>query len=80
MLIADHAWGSVGTSNLDSRSFRLNFEVDAASDSEAYVRLIAARFDAALNDARRVDPTTFAKRSIGHRIAERCSHLFAPLL
>ncbi|MBL8896349.1 MAG: cardiolipin synthase [Planctomycetes bacterium] len=80
MLVADQAWASVGTSNLDSRSFRLNFEVDATSDTPSFVARVAARFDAALRDAREVDARSFAARPLRHRLGERIAHLFAPLL
>lgn len=80
LLVSDLEWTCVGTSNLDARSFRLNFEVDAASDSPGFVARIAERFDTALHDAREVDPAEFAQRPLRHRLGERFAHLFAPLL
>ena len=79
-LIVDGKICSVGTANIDVRSFRLNFEVNAfIYDKEITGELVQAFHD----DIRRSTQMTkklYDKRSIGIRIKESISRLLSPVL
>lgn len=54
LLTIDGHWSYVGSSNLDPRSLRLNFEVDLEILDNDFAEMIEARVDAAISCAREV--------------------------
>ncbi|MGE0310466.1 MAG: cardiolipin synthase [Lautropia sp.] len=78
-IVVDDELAIVGTANLDNRSFRLNFEVIAAIYDTGIARELAARFQADLASARRLEPDAdgsgFAQRLLGST-----ARLLAPIL
>ncbi|WP_047980582.1 cardiolipin synthase [Ornithinibacillus contaminans] len=79
-IIVDGKIASVGTANIDVRSFRLNFEVNAF----LYDRVLAYRLVEAFNNDIKVSTQMtkklYAKRSLGIRIKESISRLISPIL
>lgn len=79
-IVADGEVASVGTMNIDSRSFRLNFEVNAI----VYDRAIAEQLqDIFLNDTRLCSELTverYAQRSLVIKLKEGISRLLSPIL
>ncbi|WP_339219195.1 cardiolipin synthase [Paenibacillus sp. FSL H8-0332] len=79
-IVADGEVASVGTMNIDSRSFRLNFEVNAI----VYDRAIAEQLqDIFLNDVRLCSELTakrYAQRSLMIKLKEGISRLLSPIL
>ncbi|WP_405115390.1 cardiolipin synthase [Paenibacillus sp. FSL K6-1217] len=79
-IVADGEVASVGTMNIDSRSFRLNFEVNAI----VYDRAIAEQLqDIFLNDVRlcsELTPERYAQRSLVIKLKEGISRLLSPIL
>lgn len=79
-IVADGEVASVGTMNIDSRSFRLNFEVNAI----VYDRAIAEQLqDIFLNDVRLCSELTakrYAQRSLVIKLKEGISRLLSPIL
>ncbi|RPH45458.1 MAG: cardiolipin synthase B [Burkholderiales bacterium] len=75
VLIVDDWWVSVGSTNFDNRSFRLNDE----SNLNVYDPSFAARqiglFDTDLGRARRVTFEAWRRRSRGQRLYEAASHV-----
>ncbi len=47
-MTVDDAWSYTGSSNLDPRSLRLNFELDTEIYDRATARAISARIDATI--------------------------------
>jgi len=43
-MLADHAWGRVGSSNLNVSSLLTNYELDVVADDAAFCRALAAQF------------------------------------
>ncbi|MBV6517316.1 MAG: Major cardiolipin synthase ClsA [Planctomycetes bacterium] len=80
MVLADHAWATIGSANLDNRSLRLNFEVTASFDSPGDIRLFYERFESELKRARQVTLRGFRKRSLTARAFEELARLASPLL
>jgi cardiolipin synthase len=70
----------VGSANMDMRSFRLNFEVNALfHDPEAAARL-EAEFDAYLAKSSRVDLAAWRARPRSLHVIEGAARLVSPLL
>lgn len=80
VIIVDHELASIGTSNMDMRSFHLNFEVNAfLYRTDSTIQLVAD-FINDLDYAHEIDFETFKKRSIFKRVVESTSRLLSPLL
>ncbi|MHB1846726.1 MAG: cardiolipin synthase [Deltaproteobacteria bacterium] len=79
-MVIDRAFGSVGTANMDVRSFRLNFEVNGLLYGGPAVARLQAIFETDLAAAARLDPDRFRRRSIWQKAAEGGARLLSPLL
>jgi cardiolipin synthase len=73
--VVDGVWSTVGSSNLDPRSFLHNDELNAAILSEALGREMEAVFQRDLDASRRIDPKAWKARPAGDRLKERCCNL-----
>ncbi|HZK34402.1 MAG TPA: cardiolipin synthase [Bacillota bacterium] len=80
ILAVDGRVASIGTSNFDMRSFKMNFEINAAIYDKATVSKLEGQF---LNDIKDCDEMTldsYAKRPVTMKVKESISRLLAPLL
>lgn len=80
MLVSDDAVASVGSANLDFRSFYYNFEVSGFVYSPSVARELKTMF---LNDEKgcvQLSLRDYASRSFARRCAESAARLFSPLL
>jgi len=59
----DGVWSSVGTANLDYRSFFLNYELNLASNGTALARALERRFETDLRSSEEIRPRRWARRS-----------------
>ena len=80
LLVIDDRWSYVGSSNLDPRSLRLNFEVDIEVIDEGFANSISERFAAAMETARRVKLEELRARPFLLRLFERVLWLASPYL
>lgn len=80
MVIVDHELASIGTSNMDMRSFHLNFEVNAFLYRTNSTQKLVTEFLNDLEYAKQLDLETFGKRHIGFRLLESTARLLSPLL
>ncbi|GGI14959.1 hypothetical protein GCM10007380_25560 [Gottfriedia solisilvae] len=80
ILIVDGEVASVGTANMDMRSFHLNFEVTAFLYLEESIKHLVKDFQQDLLDSAPILLNEFKKRPIYKRIMESLSRLMAPLL
>jgi len=80
ILIVDDEIASVGTANMDMRSFRLNFEVTAFLYLEESINHLVNDFNNDIHDSEAIIFNDFKKRPIYKRIFESLSRLMAPLL
>ncbi len=78
-VIDDH-WCTVGTYNLDHRSWRFNLEVNVAIRDAAVGRAMKARFEQDLSASVPVDPRTRRFRPLSERLLESFFYLFRKLL
>ncbi|MBM6618272.1 cardiolipin synthase [Bacillus suaedaesalsae] len=79
-LIIDDDLASIGTSNLDMRSFHLNFEVNAYLYQSHSIKSLVLDFQEDLAQSTEIDYGTFSKRPLRQRLFESLSRLLSPLL
>lgn len=80
MVIVDHELASIGTSNMDMRSFHLNFEVNAFLYRTKSTQKLVDEYLNDLNFSRELEFKSFNKRHLGYRLLESTSRLLSPLL
>ena len=79
-LIVDGKIASVGTANIDVRSFRLNFEVNAFIYDKKITEELVQAFNDDIRRSTQMTKKLYDKRSIGIRIRESISRLLSPVL
>ncbi|WP_139187882.1 cardiolipin synthase [Bacillus tuaregi] len=79
-IIVDHTLSSVGTANIDVRSFRLNFEVNAFIYDEKIAEALTDSFYEDLKLSRELTMQEYNRRSIIIRFKESISRLLSPIL
>ncbi|WLR51593.1 cardiolipin synthase [Bacillus tianshenii] len=80
IVIVDKELASIGTSNMDMRSFHLNFEVNAFLYKTKSTQKLVQDFLDDLENSSELDYDTFKKRSFFLRLFESTSRLLSPLL
>ncbi len=79
VMLIDHRLASVGTANLDNRSFRLNFEITAFSTDRRFVDKVTDMLTADFQHAREAKLEDFTSKPFLFRAACRAAHLLAPI-
>ncbi len=80
VMMIDDVFGSVGTANMDIRSFDQNLEVNALLYDKTIVAELKKSFEEDLQDSEEVLLEVHANRSYMHKIKERCASMLSPLL
>lgn len=80
VMVVDDALASVGTANLDIRSFEQNFEINALMYDEGIARQLKARFKTDMQDCRLLDLDTYRQRPQLDKIKESVFRLVSPVL
>ncbi|TAA57419.1 phosphatidylserine/phosphatidylglycerophosphate/cardiolipin synthase family protein [Shinella sp. JR1-6] len=80
LTVIDGAWSYIGSSNIDPRSLRLNFEVDIEVIDADFADLIGQRIAAALSEAEEVKLDELRARPFAQRLVERITWLGSPYL
>jgi cardiolipin synthase len=75
--VIDEVWSTVGSTNLDWRSFVHNDELNTIVLGEEFARAMEGMFDADLRDATRIERERWRRRPIADRIKERAGRVFA---
>jgi cardiolipin synthase len=78
--VIDGEWTTVGTYNLDYRSWRSNLEVTAAIEDDAVAGAMRERFELDLENAPPVDHRSYRFRPLSDRVLEHFFYLFRKLL
>jgi len=76
----DNQLASVGSANMDARSFYLDFELCAFVYDQALAERLALDFEKDLTESLEVDLKTFQERPVYERFKESCARLFSPVL
>lgn len=79
-LVANGYASVVGSSNLDSGSFRLNAECNLVILDEAVGGKMASVFEEDLGQSAEVLPGEWARRGRAHPVADRLARLLSPVL
>ena len=80
MIVVDEEVSSVGTANIDVRSFKLNFEVNAFIYDEGIAKTLTDVFYKDMEVSKELTREMYVKRSKKIRIKESLSRLLAPIL
>ena len=80
IMMVDGVFASVGTANMDIRSFDQNFEVNALVYDKEITQLLENDFLEDLEDSTRIYLETYSKRPLRHKVRESLSRIFSPLL
>lgn len=76
----DDCWTLIGSANLDTRSLRLNFELNLSVYDQPFAAAINRHFDAALANSRSVTLAEVDGRSLPVRLRDGVARLFSPYL
>ena len=76
----DGVWSTIGSTNLDWRSFTNNQEINAVMLGQDFGAKMQALFEKDLESSKRVTLETWRSRSIASRIKERAARLWAHFL
>lgn len=79
-MVIDGKVACYGTANMDIRSFKLNFEVNAVIYSQETAAKLENIFMEDLNHSTQITPYIYANRPLIIRIKEQVSRLLSPLL
>jgi cardiolipin synthase A/B len=80
LMVIDGRWAFVGSSNLDSRSLRLNFETDMEIHDEAFARQIEARIRESQSGAHEVTRESLRSLPFAIRLLNRVLWLASPYI
>lgn len=80
IMMVDGIISSIGTANMDIRSFEQNFEVNALVYDETITLELRKRFLEDLDQSEELDLVSWQKRSKIHKFKESMARLFSPLL
>jgi cardiolipin synthase A/B len=71
---------SIGSTNIDIRSFSINYELNAVLYNETLTRELEAAFQRDLEDGTEFDASEYRSRSAAVRFRDSVARLFSPLL
>lgn len=80
LMTVDGAWSYIGSSNLDPRSLRLNFELDSEIYDRAMAQALSARMDQAINEGTRVTLRSLYRLPFIKRLRNKLIWLASPYL
>ena len=80
ILIVDDVFATIGTANMDIRSFDQNFEVNALIYDEEISLQLKKSFKSDIRNSNQVILSIFANRSLKNKLKESFARLFSPLL
>jgi len=80
VILVDDRWASVGTANVDNRSFRLNFELSVLAFDTPFCHDVARMFEDDFTHCELQRADACEERGLFFRLVVRLCRLFAPLL
>ncbi|MEP5253875.1 MAG: cardiolipin synthase [Winogradskyella arenosi] len=79
-MVVDGVFSTIGTTNMDYRSFNINFEVNALIYNKAISDDLTSLFKSDLKDCEKLELASWKKRSKRTKVVEATARLMAPLL
>lgn len=80
IIIIDGNLASLGTANMDMRSFHLNFEVNVFLYGTSSIRDLVAHYEQDIEDSEKISPVQYYKRGFAERSKESFARLFSGVL
>jgi cardiolipin synthase A/B len=80
IFIVDGEIGSLGSTNFDNRSFRINFEINAFIYNREFAKRLEQDFDQDILDSVEIDYEEFRHRPFANRVKESSARLLSPIL
>jgi cardiolipin synthase len=80
ILLIDNNLASVGSANMDLRSFFLDFEISAFMYDQALVESLKIDFEQDLKESSSLDLKAFQSRPVSERLKESSARLLSPVL
>ena len=79
VMLVDNSAATVGTVNLDNRSFRLNFEITAFIPNQDFAASVEVMLENDFSQCRRVSIDEINQRSMWMKVVSRAAYLMAPV-
>lgn len=79
-LIVDEVFSTVGTTNLDFRSFETNFEVNAFIYDQQFTASLSRQFRSDLKNSREIKLADWKQRPWHFKMRESLAHIVSPML
>jgi cardiolipin synthase len=79
VMLVDSSAATVGTVNLDNRSFRLNFEITAFIPNQDFAASVESMLKNDFSQCRRVSIDEINQRSMWMKVVSRAAYLMAPV-
>lgn len=79
-MVVDDLFSTVGTSNMDNRSFNINFEINALIYNKDQSKILKSHFLQDIKDCELINYKQWQERSGFDKLKESFSRLWAPLL
>ncbi len=79
-VLVDGQWALLGSTNLDNRSFHLNFELNVATSDPALCRALGELVEGWLADTAPITRERLARRSLPRRLIEGACRTLSPVL
>jgi cardiolipin synthase len=80
LMLVDGVWTLVGSANFDTRSLRLNFELDLSVFDAGFSGSISRYIEQALSASSEITLQELEQRSLSEKLRDNFAHLFAPYL
>ena len=80
MILVDEEIASVGTANMDIRSFMINFEINAFIYDEPTIKKLYDIFEADILDSKEISYSEFKNRPLIQKVFDSAARLFSPIL
>lgn len=80
VIIIDGNLASIGTANMDMRSFHLNFEVNVFLYGCSSIRDLVAHYEEDMEESEKISPVQYYKRGLLERSKESFARLFSGVL
>jgi cardiolipin synthase A/B len=79
-MLVDNQWATMGSSNCDIRSFRLNYELDCVIEGEDFIKKLHNQFQDELKETVEITWATRQKRRFREKLLEDICSLFTPVM
>jgi cardiolipin synthase A/B len=79
-MLIDNQWSTMGSSNCDIRSFRLNYELDCVIEGNDFINKLHNQFIEELKASEEITLLMRRNRTFGERLLEDTCSLFTPVM